>query len=129
VQTIWYTAAVILTATISLFKQVLNFPLITVIPIAVFVTTSCTSLVPSSSHRTSAGDPAWLSTESLEKGLLSDETLALNASAPPLEVKAGRILLDNDSAFEQKLELIRGARESLDLAYYIFENDYPKKSS
>jgi phosphatidylserine/phosphatidylglycerophosphate/cardiolipin synthase-like enzyme len=124
VQTTWYTAAVILTATISLFKQVLNFPLITVIPIAVFVTTSCTSLVPSSSHRTSAGDPAWLSTESLEKGLLSDETLALNASAPPLEIKAGRILLDNDSAFEQKLELIRGARESLDLAYYIFENDY-----
>jgi phosphatidylserine/phosphatidylglycerophosphate/cardiolipin synthase-like enzyme len=32
-------------------------------------------------------------------------------------------VLDNDSAFEHKLDLIRGARHTLDLAYYIFEDD------
>jgi putative cardiolipin synthase len=108
----------------TLFKRVLSLPLMVVILAAVCITVSCAPLVPGPSSRISAGDPTWLSTESQEEGLLSDETLALNASTPPLEVKAGRIILDNDSAFEQKLELIRGARKSLDLAYYIFEDDY-----
>jgi phosphatidylserine/phosphatidylglycerophosphate/cardiolipin synthase-like enzyme len=108
----------------TLFKRVLSLPLMVVILAAVCITVSCAPLVPGPSSRISAGDPTWLSTESQEEGLLSDETLALNASTPPLEVKAGRIILDNDSAFVQKLELIRGARKSLDLAYYIFEDDY-----
>ena len=112
----------ILTAKMTLFKRVLNCPLMVVIPIAILFTTSCAPIIPDTSQRIPMGDPAWLSTESREKGLLSEKTLALNASAPPLEVNAGRILLDNDSAFQPKLELIRGARESLDLAYYVFDN-------
>jgi len=52
------------------------------------------------------------------------QTLAWNASAKPNGSFGAELLLDNDSAFERKLELVRSAKKSLDLAYYIFSDDY-----
>ena len=49
---------------------------------------------------------------------------AAYASAPRLDFSTAKVLLDNDEAFEQKLQAVRNARESLDLAYYIFADDY-----
>lgn len=47
-----------------------------------------------------------------------------NSSAPNLPIVGGDILSDNDDAFERKLALVRSARESIDLAYYIYGDDY-----
>ena len=55
---------------------------------------------------------------------LPDTELAAYASAPRLDFSAATVLLDNDEAFEQKLQAVRNARKSLDLAYYIFVDDY-----
>jgi phosphatidylserine/phosphatidylglycerophosphate/cardiolipin synthase-like enzyme len=55
---------------------------------------------------------------------LPDETLRLNSSAPALPVTAARVITDNDSAFEAKLEAVRAARRSIDLAYYIYGDDH-----
>ena len=45
-------------------------------------------------------------------------------SGPDLSLGGGRILTDNDDAFETKLDLIKKASKSIDLAYYIFDDDY-----
>lgn len=67
---------------------------------------------------------AFLSRETCWSGKLSSETIALNASTPPLGVDDAVVLADNDAAFQSKLELIRGAKQTLDLAYYIYSDDY-----
>lgn len=46
------------------------------------------------------------------------------ASAGPLAFAQARALFDNDAAFAAKLKAIEGATESVDLAYYIFADDY-----
>jgi phosphatidylserine/phosphatidylglycerophosphate/cardiolipin synthase-like enzyme len=55
---------------------------------------------------------------------LPEAQLISYASAPRLEFTDATVLLDNDQAFEQKLETVRSARLSLDLAYYIFDDDF-----
>ncbi|HEX4924659.1 MAG TPA: phospholipase D-like domain-containing protein, partial [Bdellovibrionales bacterium] len=55
---------------------------------------------------------------------LSDSQLEKFASAAELPPADLRILRDNDVAFQNKIDLIRGARESIDLAYYIYTDDY-----
>jgi phosphatidylserine/phosphatidylglycerophosphate/cardiolipin synthase-like enzyme len=52
------------------------------------------------------------------------EVLADSSSAGPLAVADARVLLYNDAAFAAKLELIKSATQSLDLAYYIHADDY-----
>ncbi len=52
------------------------------------------------------------------------ERLAREASAGPLAYVDGQALLGNDDAFAAKLELVESARHTLDLAYYIFADDY-----
>jgi hypothetical protein len=47
---------------------------------------------------------------------LPETELAAYASAPRLDFSAATVLLDNDEAFEQKLQAVRNARKSLDLA-------------
>src|SRR5262249_54120686 len=59
-----------------------------------------------------------------DEGPLSDQTLRLNSAAPPLTFTRPRVVTDNDTAFETKLEAVRGARHSIDLAYYIYATDY-----
>ena len=53
-----------------------------------------------------------------------DEAVVLNASSAALDVDQAVVLTDNDDAFESKLELIRSADESIDLAYFIYADDY-----
>jgi len=55
---------------------------------------------------------------------LPEAELAAYASAPRLDFSQARVLLDNDDAFEQKLQTVRDAQRSLDLAYYLFADDY-----
>jgi phosphatidylserine/phosphatidylglycerophosphate/cardiolipin synthase-like enzyme len=66
----------------------------------------------------------FISEETRETGHFSNESVLLNASSPALALKKGRLLTDNDDAFESKLALIKGALHSIDLAYYIFADDY-----
>jgi phosphatidylserine/phosphatidylglycerophosphate/cardiolipin synthase-like enzyme len=53
-----------------------------------------------------------------------DALVARDASASPLQPVQARILTDNDQAFLSKLRIIEGARQTLDLAYYIYNDDY-----
>ena len=46
------------------------------------------------------------------------------ASAGPLRIVSGRLIIDNDEAFRSKLDLIERARSSLDLVYFIWSDDY-----
>lgn len=55
---------------------------------------------------------------------LSDSQLEKFASAAELPPADLRVIRDNDVAFQQKIDLIRSARESIDLAYYIYTDDY-----
>ncbi len=52
------------------------------------------------------------------------EGLDAQASAGPLPVVSGELLTHNDAAFAAKLRAIESATQSLDLAYYIFADDY-----
>lgn len=56
-------------------------------------------------------------------GGLTTETLTQTASAWPLQIGEGRVYTDNDAAFLSKLQMIEGARTSIDLSYYIFTDD------
>jgi len=55
---------------------------------------------------------------------LVKETPELQAAVGPLSFKEGWVITDNDAAFAEKLRLIEQAKHSLDLAYYIFSDDY-----
>jgi len=66
----------------------------------------------------------FISEETRETGHFSNDSVLLNASSPALAFQKGFILTDNDDAFDSKLVLIEGARHSIDLAYYIFADDY-----
>ena len=50
--------------------------------------------------------------------------LERQASAGPLALVSGEVLTNNDAAFAAKLRAIESATQSLDLAYYIFADDY-----
>jgi cardiolipin synthase C len=68
--------------------------------------------------------PAYLSKQSQSQGILSEESAQLNSSTPPLEFEHAVVVTDNDTAFEEKLRLVRTAKEEIDLVYYIFSDDY-----
>lgn len=53
-----------------------------------------------------------------------DEALRQNATAGSLQMSEGSVIMNNDAAFAAKLRLISEAKESLDLAYYIFSDDH-----
>ncbi|MEO8249803.1 MAG: phospholipase D-like domain-containing protein [Burkholderiales bacterium] len=52
------------------------------------------------------------------------EVLQQQATAGPLRVADARVITDNDAAFAAKLKAVDGAKQTLDLAYYIFSDDY-----
>ncbi len=52
------------------------------------------------------------------------QVLQEQASAGPLQVAEARVVTDNDAAFITKLQVVEAATTSLDLAYYIFSDDY-----
>lgn len=57
-------------------------------------------------------------------GYLSDQAVLQRASAGPLEPTRAQVITDNDEAFQSKLALVEGARQSIDLMYYIYDDDY-----
>jgi phosphatidylserine/phosphatidylglycerophosphate/cardiolipin synthase-like enzyme len=65
-----------------------------------------------------------LASRAQEVPSLNADVLAGYRSGPELSIKNGRVLTDNDDAFETKLDLISRADSSIDLAYYIFSDDY-----
>jgi phosphatidylserine/phosphatidylglycerophosphate/cardiolipin synthase-like enzyme len=73
-----------------------------------------------------------LSWACLDKGLparrsdarLSDEAIAEVASTGPLAVRKLTLVTDNDAAFRSKLRLIAGAQSTIDMAYYLYGDDY-----
>jgi hypothetical protein len=69
-------------------------------------------------------EPAdYLSRATRSTGLLSDETVARHASAH-LGAERAQLILDNDVAFRSKLDLVTGARTTIDAMYYIWQDDY-----
>ena len=68
--------------------------------------------------------PDWTQESPDASATLDSSLLAANRSGPVLRPQHGRVLTDNDDAFETKLALIKNARKSIDLAYYIFADDY-----
>lgn len=64
--------------------------------------------------------PGWMRGEAS----IDDSILTRTASAAPLEAAQAFVMTDNDEAFLSKVKLIEGARRSIDLAYYIFSDDY-----
>ncbi len=59
-----------------------------------------------------------------EPSSLTDQVLLEDASAGQLSAVQGRVMTDNDAAFQSKLGMIEGAQRSIDVAYYIFSDDY-----
>ena len=53
-----------------------------------------------------------------------DDVLARQATAGPLAFAGGDVITHNDAAFAAKLRLVEEAEKSVDLAYYIFSDDY-----
>ncbi len=66
----------------------------------------------------------FLSVETSTSGRLSEETVLRHASAGPLEAVQAQLILGNDAAFRSKLEMVEGAKLSIDAAYYIYSDDY-----
>ena len=63
-------------------------------------------------------------TTGLAPGGPGNAELAKEASAGPLSVANAFVITDNDAAFQSKLKLINEAKTSLDLVYYIYDDDY-----
>ncbi len=58
-----------------------------------------------------------------QAGLTAD-VLRQDASAWPLEVSEGVVFTDNDAAFLNKLEMVRKAKKSIDLASRVYADDH-----
>ena len=69
-------------------------------------------------------DTAFLSHEDIKNHTLSTASIKLNASSLALNIKKGLVITDNDQAFAEKIRLIKQAKNQIDLAYYIYKDDY-----
>lgn len=58
------------------------------------------------------------------KPTLSNKDISLYASSPALNVKQGLVISDNDRAFQEKIRLVQQAKETIDVGYYIYKDDY-----
>lgn len=57
-------------------------------------------------------------------GPQSEQRILERATAGPLEVKRAQLITDNDVAFRRKLSLVKYARQSIDMMYYIYADDH-----
>jgi phosphatidylserine/phosphatidylglycerophosphate/cardiolipin synthase-like enzyme len=57
-------------------------------------------------------------------GSFSDETALRHSSGQQLEFSSARVITANDEAFLSKLSMVEAAESSVDIAYYIFADDY-----
>lgn len=66
---------------------------------------------------------SYLSNES-SSGSFSDETALRHSSGETIGFESARVITANDEAFLSKLSMVESAESSIDLAYYIFADDY-----
>jgi phosphatidylserine/phosphatidylglycerophosphate/cardiolipin synthase-like enzyme len=66
---------------------------------------------------------SYLSDES-SSGSFSDETALRHSSGQELAFSDARVITANDEAFLSKLSMVEAAATSIDVAYYIFADDY-----
>ena len=57
------------------------------------------------------------------KGGFSDSDVEALSSAPNLPLAEARVITDNDESFTSKLEMIKRARTSIDMVYFIYAED------
>jgi hypothetical protein len=62
----------------------------------------------------------YVSQDTMPPGRLSNETVLLHASTGRLDVAKGQLITGNDAAFRSKLEMIKSAKTSIDVMYYIY---------
>jgi phosphatidylserine/phosphatidylglycerophosphate/cardiolipin synthase-like enzyme len=62
--------------------------------------------------------------EASSSGSFSDETALRHSTGQELAFGHARVITANDEAFLSKLSMIEAAESSIDLAYYIFADDY-----
>ncbi len=55
---------------------------------------------------------------------LDDATLAHHASVGPFQPRTGRVIIDNDASFAEKLRMVESARSSIDMVYFVFHEDH-----
>lgn len=60
----------------------------------------------------------------IETGDLTLDEILHASSSKRLPVKSARVIVDNDAAFQAKLEAIRAAKTSIRMVYYIYSDDY-----
>ncbi len=72
---------------------------------------------------TSCAGNSYLSDES-RRGSFSEQTALMHSSGEALKPASARVITANDEAFLSKLSMVESARSSIDLAYYIFADDY-----
>lgn len=60
----------------------------------------------------------------IETGDLTVDEILDASSSKRLPVESARVIVDNDAAFQSKLEAIRNAKSSIRMVYYIFSDDY-----
>src|SRR5688500_2401896 len=52
----------------------------------------------------------------------SNEIMRL-ASSPNLKLRKGRLIIDNDAAFDSKVEMIRSAQREIRMMYFLYADD------
>lgn len=84
------------------------------------VVTACSTMT-SSNKRGIASSETWVNApaKALSSSLISDLS-----SGGELELKNAKLIVDNNRAFQSKLEMIRAARSEIRLVYYIWSDDY-----
>lgn len=64
------------------------------------------------------------SAETRPAGVADFEAAIAPEASALLQARQGMVFLDNDKVFQKKIELVKNSRHSLDLAYYIYADDY-----
>lgn len=68
--------------------------------------------------------PAQAQWSIFETGELKESEILAASSTGALPVQSARVIVDNDAAFQTKLEAIRSARSSIRMVYYIYSDDH-----
>jgi phosphatidylserine/phosphatidylglycerophosphate/cardiolipin synthase-like enzyme len=91
--------------------------------LTIFMLGGCASTMPSSDYMDQVGESGTGATLNTTAGL-PEKIILRNASGRALTFNDGVMLTDNNQAFLAKLNMVRSARESIDMAYYIYSDDY-----
>lgn len=87
-----------------------------------FAVAACTSF-QKSGQRGIASSPSEVFSKMAPKRL-GDSEVASYASSQGMDLTKARVIKDNSESLQSKIEIIRGAKETLDLVYYIYSDDF-----